>query len=162
MVYNFSFSSSGCKARLVFNQIQKFNSENYYSFNSDNRVFIHSNHPVDKHFIQAHCNCLLDSQINDIRFQTQLGVLTCRIRTNVQAECGSDIFYNIRRKVLHVQKNEDLEKLIQMLQEGEEKTITVNKPNFILERITVIDNEILNSSYSHGIVIIEDTAMTNL
>ena len=31
-----------------------------------------------------------------------------------------------------------------MHQEGEEKTIKVNKPNDILERIAVIDNEILN------------------
>ena len=61
IVYNCSFSSFGCKARLVFNQIQKFNSENYYSFNSNSSEFIHSNHPVDKRFIQAHRNCLSES-----------------------------------------------------------------------------------------------------
>ena len=147
---------------MVFNQIQKFNSEYYYSFNSDSSEFNHSNHPVDKRFIQAHRNCLSESQINDIQSQTQLGALSGRIRTNVQAECGSDIFYNIRRKVLHNQKNEDLDKLIQMLQEGEEKTIKVNMPNDMLERITVIYNETLNSNYSHDIVVIDDTAMTNL
>ena len=84
---------------MGFNQIQKFNSEYYYSFNSDSSEFNHSNHPVDKRFIQAHRNCLSESQINDIQSQTQLGALSGRIRTNVQAECGSDIFYNIRRKV---------------------------------------------------------------
>lgn len=162
ITYNCSFSSSGCKARLVFNQIQKFDSEHYFSFNSDSSEFIHSNHPVDRRFIQAHRNCLSESQVNDIQFQTQLGVLPGRIRTNVEAECGSNIFYNIRRKVIHAQKNEDLDKLIQMLQDGEEKTIKVNKPNDILERITVIDNEILNSNYAHDIVVIDDTAMTNL
>ena len=162
VIYKCSFSSTGCKARLVFNQIQKFNSEYYYSFDPDRSEFTHSNHPVKQHFIEAHRNCLSDSQINDVRFQAQLGVLPGRIRSNLEIECGSDIFYNIRRGVLRNQKNEDLDKLIQMLQDGQEKTIKVNKSDDILERITIIDKEILNSIYSNDIVIIDDTAMTNL
>ena len=157
VIYGCTFSSVGYPAKLVFRQSQSFNSDFYYSFDLQNSNLTHS-----QHFIEAHRNCLTDMQIQDIRFQTELGVLPGRIRTNVNVDTGSDIYYNIRRPILRYLHNESLDSLIEKLRNGNEKLIKISKPNDLLNRITIVDNEILNSYYSQDIVIMDDTAMTNM
>ena len=76
---------------------------------------------------------LSQTTINQISFQTQLGVLTGRIRSNLDVEIGSTLFYNIRRSVIHEEKTEDLVQLIQFLREGNQKRIIVHDPNDTLE-----------------------------
>lgn len=51
----------------------------------------------------------------------------------MNVECGSNIFYNIRRPVLHEQRNEDIDQLIQSLENGTDKQIKVSKPNGVLQ-----------------------------
>ena len=162
VTYGCTFSSIGCTAKLVFKQSQSFNSDFYYSFDLQNSILTHSQHLLDRRFIEAHRNCLTSKQIQDIRFQTELGVLPGRIRTNVNVDTGSDIYYNIRRPILRYLNNESLDSLIEKLRNGNEKLIKISKPNDILNRITIVDNEILNSNYSQDVVIIDDTAMTNM
>ena len=71
-------------------------------------------------------------------------------------------FYNIRRLVLQEQRNENLDQLIQSLENKKYKQIKVSKPGGVLHSITIVDSEILNSNYSDEIVIVDDTAMTNI
>ena len=105
---------------------------------------------------------LSQTTINQISFQTQLGVLTGRIRSNLDVEIGSTLFYNIRRSVIHEEKTEDLVQLIQFLREGNQISIIVHDPNDTLESITIIDNDMLNTNYASDIAIMDDTAMTNM
>lgn len=55
-----------------------------------------------------------------------------RIRTNVNVDTGSDIYYNIRRPILRYLNNESLDSLIEKLRNGNEKLIKISKPNDIL------------------------------
>lgn len=123
VTYGCTFSSIGCTAKLVFKQSQSFNSDFYYSFDLQNSILTHSQHLLDRRFIEAHRNCLTSKQIQDIRFQTELGVLPGRIRTNVNVDTGSDIYYNIRRPILRYLNNESLDSLIEKLGNGNEKLI---------------------------------------
>lgn len=109
---------------------------------------------LNPRFIEAHRNCY--SQ------KTAIGVLYGRIRSNLDVECSSQIFYNIRRLVINETKKEDLESLLQSLEKGNEKRVKVYKNSGILESITIIDEEILKSNYSDDIAVIDDTAMTNM
>ncbi|KAK8884777.1 hypothetical protein M9Y10_043897 [Tritrichomonas musculus] len=88
--------------------------------------------------MNAHRNCYSDSDCNQVRFQTQLGVLPGKIRTNLNIPCRSNIFNSMRRPTLHESNNEDLDSLIQMLQDGYEKKIKVSKPNDEFKSITQI------------------------
>lgn len=76
---------------------------------------------------------LSQTTIDQIRFQTQLGVLPGRIRSNLDVEIGSTLFYDIRRSVIQEEKTEDLVQLIQFLRERNQKRIIVHDPNDTLE-----------------------------
>lgn len=162
MVYHCTFFSTGCQARLVFNHCTNFLSESYYTFSLQESILQHDNHPLSKHYVEAHRNCYSDCKIKEIKFQTELGVLPGRIRSNLDVECGSNIYYNIRRPILHEQKTEDLDALLDSLEKGTEKRIKVSKPHDILTSITIVDDEIISSNYSQDIVIMDDTMMTNM
>ena len=142
MVFWCTFSSVGCTAKLVSSKFQTFTSDVYYSFNLQCSNLNHSNHQLDRHFIEAHRNCLSNQQIQDIRYQTGLGFIPGRIRTNLNVECGSDIYYNIRRPILRNLNNESLDSLIEKLQNVNEKLIKIVKTEETLNRITIIDNSI--------------------
>lgn len=162
IVYHCTFSSMGCQAQLAFCHSTNFKSESYYSFNLQKSVLSHNNHSLSKHFVEAHRNCYSDCKIKDIQFQTELGVLPGRIRSNLGIECGSDVYFNIRRPVLNEQKNESLDDLLDSLKNGTEKRIKVSKPLDVLNSITIVDDEIASSDYSKDIVIMDDTMMTNM
>ena len=163
VIYSCTFAQDGCNAKLIFNIFTNFNDVHYYTFNLQDSVLVHNNHLLDNHFVQAHRNCCSESQCDQIRFQTQLGVPPGRIRSNLDIQCGSNLFYNIRRPTIEESRSEDLDSLIEKLQSGREKLIKVNKDDDgILNSITVIDSEILNSNYSEDVAIIDDTVMTNL
>lgn len=139
-----------------------FNSDDFYSFNLQESILKHSYHLLDRLFIQTDRNCYSDDTIKDTKFQVQLGVLPGNIRSNLNIECGSNNICNIRRLVLQEQRNENLDQLIQSLENEKYKQIKVSKPGGVLHSITIVDSEILNSNYSDEIVIVDDTAMTNI
>ena len=112
---------------IVLRQSQSFNSDFYYSFDFQSSNPTHSQHLLDRHFIEAHRNCFTNMQIQDIRFQTELGVLPGRIRTNVNVDTGNDIYCNIRRPILRYLHNESLDSLIEKLRNGNEKLIKISK-----------------------------------
>lgn len=124
--------------------------------------FKHCFNPDDFHFVQCHHNCISFDVCQEIVYQTELGVLPCRIRSNLNIQCGSIIFYDIRRPAIEEEKHEDLDLLYDSLEKGTEKCIICNKDNGNLTSLTVIDNSILESDYTNDIVIIDDTAMTNM
>lgn len=161
-IYTCTFNTYGCQSKLVFSKFTDFNDNEYFSFSLQDSVLIHYNHPLDKHFVEAHRNCYSNETCNQIKFQSELGVLPGRIRTNLGIECGSNLFYDIRRQVIQNEKKEDLDSLIDTLRNGHQKRVKVNDPDGILNSITIIDDEVISSSYSTDIAIIDDTAMTNV
>ena len=161
-VYACTFAQYGCSSKLVFTQFTDYFENHYFTFELQFCCLQHNNHPLNTHFVEAHRNCLPQTTIDQIRFQTQLGVLPGRIRSNLDVEIGSTLFYDIRRSVIHEEKTEDLVQLIQFLREGNQKHIIVHDPNDTLESITIIDKDILNSNYASDIAIMDDTAMTNM
>ena len=57
---------------------------------------------------------------------------------------------------------EDIEELLETLHNGKRKLVTLTKNEDILESLTILDKEILESNYSSDIAIIDDTSMTNM
>ena len=151
-----------CKSILVFKRSTTFDSKVQYTFDRSTSILLHS-HTLNVHFIKAHRNTATPEQIIAIQEQTRLGVDPGRIRANVDFDGSSNIFYEIRRKILSDGKLENLETLLQNLQEGTDKRIKVRKsPNGELLSVTIVDNEILFSDYSNDVVIVDDTATTNM
>ena len=161
-IYQCSFAANGCQSKLFFTKTTDFLENKYFSFNLQESILAHYNHPLNQHFVEAHRNCYSEEVCDQIRFQSELGVLPGRIRTNLNLECGSNLLYDIRRQVLQEDKKEDLDSLIETLRNGNQKRIKVHDPSGILNSITVIDDEIISSDYPADIAIVDDTAMTNI
>lgn len=162
LVYRCTFYNTGCQAKLVFTHSTDFFNNDYFTFDIQNSCFHHINHPLNHHFVQCHRNCYSQTVCQNINFQAQLGVPPGRIRSNLNIECGSNIFYDIRRKTIENERIEDLDSLINTLQNGTDKRIICDRDGGVFKSLTVIDNEILNSEFSKDIAIIDDTAMTNM
>ena len=160
--YKCTFSQNGCFAKLAFTRFEDFFKNSFFSFDTQESFFHHCNHPVIQRFAEAHRNCVNQETIEQIQFQTKLGVLPGRIRTNLDLECGSDKFYEIRRPILKEDRIEDIEELLESLHNGKRKLVTLTKNEDILESLTILDKEILESNYSSDIAIIDDTSMTNM
>ena len=124
-IYTCTFQS--CSAKLVFKHDKDFYDNDYYTFDLQSSFLQHSNHLLNPRFIEAHRNCYSQKTCDEIRYQTAIGVLPGRIRSNLDVECSSQIFYNIRRPVINETKKEDLESLIESLEKGKEKRVKVNK-----------------------------------
>ena len=161
-IYECTFSKNGCFSKLVFSHFIDFYENQYFTFNTQDCNFQHCNHPLNEHFVESHRNCCSDEIVEQVKFQTKLGVLPGRIRSNLDIEVGSNHFYEMRRPILEEERQEDLDSLIQMMQKGNKKKIKVRRNNDILESITILDNEIMKSDYSSDIAVIDDTAMTNM
>ena len=80
-VYTYTFSQNGCKARLIFTRYEDFYKNHYFTFNMQESNFHYCNHPVICRFEEAHGNCIDKGKIEQIQFQTKLGVPPRRIRT---------------------------------------------------------------------------------
>lgn len=87
-----------------------------------------------------------------------LGFLPGKIGSKLIITCGSNLFYNMSRPTIQESNNEDLDSLIEMHKNGYEKRIKASKSR----NLAIINNEILESFYSDDIVIMDDTAMTNM
>lgn len=161
-IYEYTFSKNGCFSKLVFSHFIDFYENQYFTFNTQDCNFQHCNHPLNEHFVESHRNCCSDEIVEQVKFQTKLGVLPGRIRSNFDIEVGSNHFYEMRRPILEEERQEDLDSLIQMMQKGNKKKIKVRRNNGILESITILDYEIMKSDYSSDIAVIDDTAMTNM
>lgn len=121
------------------------------------------NHTLNLHFIEAHRNCLSAEQINEIIYQTKVGVLPGRIRTNTDADnIERQIFYNIRRNLLKDTKKENLDNLIRLLEKNNENKTIMHLHNNVLSSLTVLHQEIALSDYATDICVIDDTCLTNL
>ena len=162
LVYTCTFSSSGCQAQLALTHSTDFYNNHLFTFDIQNCIFQHTNHLLNHHFVQCHRNCYHSEVCQEIIHQTILGVPPGRIRSNLNIESGSNIFYDIRREAINDQRHEDLDSLISDLERGKSKRIIVNKDNGVLISLTIVDNEILNSKYANDIAIFDDTAMTNM
>ena len=162
LVYSCTFSQTGCPAKLLFIRSENFLGTNFFTFDSQNSIIKHCFHPNDVHFVQCHRKCISSEVCQEIVHQTKLGVPPGRIRSNLDIQCGSNVFYDIRRTAIEEERNEDLDTLIDSLKKGTEKRVICNKDNGILVSLTIIDNRILESEYSDDIAIIDDTAMTNM
>ena len=162
LIYTCTFSLSGCHAQLAFTHSTDFYNNHLFTFDIQNCIFQHTNHFLNHHFVQCHRNCYPSEVCQEIINQSRLGVPPGRIRSNLNIECGSNIFYDIRREAINDQRHEDLDSLISDLNKGKDKRIIVNKDNGILISLTIVDNEILNSKYACDVAIFDDTAMTNM
>ncbi|KAK8883442.1 hypothetical protein M9Y10_046093 [Tritrichomonas musculus] len=105
VIYLCTFAQDGCNAELVFNIFTNFNDIHYFTFNMQESVLVQHNHLLDNHLVQAHRKCCSETQCDQIRFQTQLGVPPGRIRSNLDIECGSNLFYNMRRPTIEEGRN---------------------------------------------------------
>lgn len=162
LIYTCTFARCGCPSKLVFTHTLDFYENEIFNFDIQNSNLQHINHPLNNHFVECHRNCNTQSICDEIRHQTHLGVLPGRIRTNLDIQSGSQIYYNIRRSIVQEQLKEDLDNLIMTLKNGSQKSVMVKKNNGVLNSLTIIDNEILRSDYSSDIAIIDDTCMTNM
>lgn len=57
LIFQCSFASNGCQSKLVFTKTTDFLENKYFSFNLQESFLIHYNHPLDRHFVEAHRNC---------------------------------------------------------------------------------------------------------
>lgn len=149
-------SNTGCEAVLyfskeIFDDIQMFTFEPMKSF------------LLTPNFVESHRNCLNQKQIEEIVYQTKVGVLSGRIRTNTQSSfVGSQIFYNIRRNVINEMKTENLQELIPILEDNNRYSTILHLHNAILSSLSVLHNEINSQSSATDNCIINDTCMTNI
>ena len=120
------------------------------------------NHRVDREFVEAHSNCHTRDEVLEIQHQQKLNLLPGQIRTNLDVITTPDIFYNIRRTVIRDSKSESIDDLLNELQ-GKGFVAKVTKgTDGRLVRVSVLHITIAECSYSEDIMIIDDTASTNI
>lgn len=107
-------SNTGCEAVLYFSK-EIIKDIQIFTFEQIKSILNH-NHLLTPNFVESHRNCLNQKQIEEIVYQTKVGVLRGRIRTNTQSSfVGSQVFYNIRRNVINEMKTENFQELIRFL-----------------------------------------------
>ena len=72
-----------CDAQIVFTRKEKFYNTDEYTFNATYTDISDHTHSSTPRFFMAHRNTLIDEMYDKVRFQTRLGVLPGRIRSNL-------------------------------------------------------------------------------
>lgn len=120
------------------------------------------NHSLDTSFTEAHCNCLSSATITKIRTLQSLGVNPGEIRSSMNLSINSNQFYNIRRDIIKTQKTEKLDDVLTEIHQSWLKSNVYKDNSGEIKGITVGFNEVCAQLYSKNILIVDDTASTNI
>lgn len=114
-------SKLGCPSYIKYIKIG-----NNYSLAQSN--FEH-NHTLDPLYIEGHTNCNSEETIQKINFEQKLSVPPWQIRHHNNVSSSTDIFYNLRRKTIILEKKETLDELIDYLKKSNFKSL-IRRNNF--------------------------------
>lgn len=109
-------SNTGCEAVLYFSK-EIIKDIQIFTFEPMKSALNH-NHLLTPNFVESHRNCLNQKQIEEIVYQTKVGVLPGRIRTNTQSSFVGTCMTNIYGLPLEVIICVDQESHTQILSYG--------------------------------------------
>lgn len=154
-VYGMSTAKTDCPCYLKYQR----NTDNTFSLIEAN--WLH-NHSTDRLYTESHCNCTSDELKEEIWNQQKLNIPPGSIRSNLDIVTTPDIFYNMRRNVIHCENTETLDDLISSMNNSEFSSIVTKDSNGNLLRASVLHKRVSQFNYSTDIMITDDTASTNL
>lgn len=152
---------TNCESILVFIKNIRFDGTSIFNFDF-NKSIIRHNHSLEPEFIEAHRNCLDIQTIHNIKQQEAMGILPGRIRSNLNININSNIFYNLRRNEIEQSKNESFETFINFLKNTNDFKIKLNTSEGKLSSATFVYKKVCDMPYSSDLAIIDDTASTNI
>ena len=94
--------------------------------------------------------------------QESLNILPGWIRSNLDIITGPDIFYNMRRKAIEAKKAESLDDFVTELRSNGYSSVISKSDNGTLVRASVLNCNVSCHIYASDIMIIDDTAGTNI